>query len=387
MHAFALINFVPTLKAIVYNFIKFSYNYMSFRNLSIAAVLLFLTSCGSTEEVVQSDSKSTFKAVTVAFYNLENLFDTEDDPDKRDEASPIMEMPESERGEVYKQKVKNMARVLADIGTDVAGAPPVLIGVAEIENRKVLEDVVNDPRLRGYDYGIEHFEGPDSRSIDVALLYMKSHFDVIHSKAHPLIMKNNDGERIYTRDQLAVTGLLDGDEITLIVNHWPSRRGGEAKSRPLREKAAALNMQIIDSIHRKDAFAKIITMGDLNDDPTNTSVKEVLKAQKDIAQVREQMIYNPMEQMFDDGYNTLAYRDAGNLFDQIMLTYGFLNKAGQDGWQYYRAGIFNPTYMVNRKGAYKNYPFRSFVGSNFTGGFSDHFPVYVYLVREMSVTE
>ena len=348
------------------------------RNILIFITLFFVFAFAKAQEQKQ------YKAVTVAFYNLENLFDTEDDPEKQDEKSPIMEMPEGRRAEVYGKKIKNMAKAVSQIGADVSGTPPVLLGVAEIENRKVLEDLVNHPRLRNYDYGIVHYEGPDARSIDVALLYQKRHFKVLNSESKELMLRKSDGERMYTRDQLVVTGELDGDEITVIVNHWPSRRGGEARSRSKRVKAAELNKKIIDSIHSQKPFAKIISMGDLNDDPTNASVKDVLKAQRQMETVNEGMIYNPMEQMLRDGYNTLAWRDAGNLFDQIMVTYGLLNKAEQDGYQYWKAGIYNPTYLINPSGAYKGYPFRSFVGSSFTGGYSDHFPVYIYLIREVS---
>jgi hypothetical protein len=207
---------------------------------------------------------------------------------------------------------------------------------------------------------------------------------VLNTEARRLMIRNNeDGKRIYTRDQLVVTGELDGDEMTFIVNHWPSRRGGEQRSRPKRVAAAALNKKIMDSIHSINAMAKIITMGDLNDDPNNESVEKTLNAQKDREDVKPQMIYNPYMQMFKDGYNTLAYRDSGNLFDQIMFTYPLLNEADQNGYKYWQAHIYNPSFMTNKTGRYKGYPHRSFVGSTFNGGFSDHFPVFIYVVREI----
>ncbi|MDP5100166.1 MAG: endonuclease/exonuclease/phosphatase family protein, partial [Nonlabens sp.] len=166
-------------------------------------------------------------------------------------------------------------------------------------------------------------------------------------------------------------------------NHWPSRSGGEQKSRPLRVAAAALNKKIIDSLHVENAMAKIMTMGDLNDDPTNESVLVTLGAQRDRETVRPQMIYNPYIQMLKDGLNTLAYRDAGNIFDQIMFTYPLLHEAKQDGYQYWQAHIYNPSFMTNKEGRYKGYPLRSWDNGNFTGGYSDHFPVYVYLVKEI----
>jgi hypothetical protein len=270
---------------------------------------------------VWSQEEKRFKIHTLAFYNLENLFDTINDPLKYDEASPMMEI-KANRSEVYKNKIKNMARVIASIGSDKANNSPAIIGVCEIENREVLVDLVNDPLLLGKDYGIIHFEGPDRRSIDVALLYQKALFKPMDSRPHELLIYDRlTRKRVYTRDQLLVTGKLDGDLIHILVNHWPSRSGGEARSRSKRVGAAQLNKRIIDSIQSVDPYAKIFTMGDLNDDPTNESVKKALNAIKNKEDVPLKGIYNPFEKMFTEkGYGTTAYRDAWSLFDQIMMT-------------------------------------------------------------------
>ena len=171
---------------------------------------------------------------------------------------------------------------------DVTKNAPALIGVAEIENRKVLEDLANESTLLPKDYGIVQFDSPDRRGIDVALLYQKSLFRPINTSAHELFLyDDNDREkRVYTRDQLLVSGYLDGDLIHVIVNHWPSRSGGEARSRYKREKAAELNKKIIDSLFDIDPYAKIITMGDLNDDPDNISVKKILAAKSEKEDVK-----------------------------------------------------------------------------------------------------
>lgn len=332
---------------------------------------------------VEAQEEKRFKIHTVAFYNLENLFDTINDPLKFDEASPIMEM-KSNRSEVYKQKIKNMARVIANIGSDQTNNSPAVIGVCEIENRKVLEDLVNDPLLLGKDYGIIHFEGPDRRSIDVALLYQKALFKPVDSSSHELLIYDDlTRKRVYTRDQLLVSGKLDGDLIHILVNHWPSRSGGEARSRSKRVGAARLNKSLIDSLQSIDPYAKIFTMGDLNDDPTNESVKKVLKAKKEKKDVPLKGIYNPYESMFTDkGWGTTAYRDALSLFDQIMMTKPLIEK-DYSSYRFYKAGIYNPSYMFNKRGRYEGYPFRSFADGGFTGGFSDHFPVYVYLIKEV----
>ncbi|WP_299115529.1 endonuclease/exonuclease/phosphatase family protein [uncultured Winogradskyella sp.] len=350
--------------------------------MKILKPLLFLLAIACISNVYAQEEKR-FKIHTVAFYNLENLFDTINDPLKFDEASPIMEM-KANRSEIYKQKVKNMARVIADIGADKANNAPAVIGVCEIENRKVLEDLVNDPLLLGKDYGIIHYDGPDKRSIDVALLYQKALFEPIDSSAHELLIYDDvTRKRVFTRDQLLVKGKLDGDLIHIIVNHWPSRSGGEARSRSKRVGAAKLNKRIIDSLQSIDPYAKIFTMGDLNDDPTNESVKKVLKAKKEKKDVPLKGIYNPYEKMFTEkGWGTTAYRDALSLFDQIMMTQPLLEN-DYSSFRFWKAGIYNPAYMFNKRGRYKGYPLRSFANGGFTGGFSDHFPVYVYLIKEV----
>ncbi len=332
---------------------------------------------------VNAQEKKKFKIHTVAFYNLENLFDTINDPLKFDEASPIMEMSASNRAEVYENKVRNMARVVADIGFEDTKNTPAIIGVSEVENRQVLVDLVNDPQLLHKDYGIIHFDSPDARGIDVALLYQKALFKPIDTSSHELLIYDDSTrKRVFTRNQLLVTGELDGDLIHILVNHWPSRSGGEARSRSKRVGAAKLNKRLIDSLQSIDPYAKIITMGDLNDNPTNASVKDVLKAERKAKNVGLKGIYNPMEEFFKKGLGSNAYRDAWSLFDQILISQPFLEK-DYSSFRFYKAGIFNKYYLTNKHGRYKGYPFRSFADGGFSGGFSDHFPVYVYLIKEV----
>ncbi|WP_179009278.1 endonuclease/exonuclease/phosphatase family protein [Winogradskyella forsetii] len=349
------------------------------KSLKLLIILLALISVSN----LSAQEEKRYKIHTVAFYNLENLFDTINDPLKYDEASPIMEM-NANRSEVYKKKIKNMARVIANIGSDYANNSPAVIGVCEIENRQVLVDLVNDPLLLGKDYGIIHFDGPDKRSIDVALLYQKALFKPIAESSHELMIYDNiTRKRVFTRDQLLVSGKLDGDLIHLLVNHWPSRSGGEARSRSKRVGAAKLNKRLIDSLQSIDPYAKIFTMGDLNDDPTNESVKDVLKAKKEKEDVELKGIYNPFEKMFTEkGYGTTAYRDAWSLFDQIMMTQPLLED-DYSSFRFWKAGIYNKAYLSNKRGRYEGYPFRSFADGGFTDGFSDHFPVYVYLIKEV----
>ena len=323
-----------------------------------------------------------YQIKTVAFYNLENLFDTINDPTKNDEASPIMEIKEN-RGVIYQKKLTNMAKVLSEIGTKEAKNSPVIIGVSEIENRKVLEDLTQTNYLKGKQYSIIHYDSPDLRGIDVALLYQEKYFKPIHHETFELKLWKENGMRIYTRDQLLVSGYLDDELIHIIVNHWPSRRGGEEKSRVKREKAAYLNTQIIEKIKLSDPNPKIIIMGDLNDDPTNSSLKKVLKTKTRKANVKKGDIYNPMEDMFRRGENTLVYRDNINLFDQIMFTSPLLTTTKDySTYKMYKTNVFNPQYLTTQTGKYKGYPHRSFSGNRFINGYSDHYPVYMYLIKE-----
>ena len=329
-----------------------------------------------------SQEKKAYKVNTIAFYNLENLFDTENDPlTYDDDRTPDGKDHWTE--EIYQDKLKNMAKVMAEIGADVSGNTPTIIGVCETENRKVLEDLVNQETLVEKDYGIIQFDSPDRRGIDVALLYKKKLFTPTHYKAKELLIydDNDKSKRVFTRDQLVVSGMLDGEKIHLIVNHWPSRSGGEKRSRSKRIKAAKLNRQIIDSIFSDEPYAKIITMGDFNDDPTSPSVKDHLNAQRGSNGMQMRELFNPMEDLAKQGYGSLAYRDSWNLFDQIIISTE-LTKKDFSSYRFYKAGIYNKTYLVNAHGRYKGYPYRSFASGSYTGGYSDHFPVYIYLVKE-----
>ncbi len=238
----------------------------------------------------------SYRIHTVAFYNFENLFDTINDPDTHDDEWT----PRGSQhwiAEKYHQKLQNLARVLAEIGKPENTNSPTLIGCSEIENRDVLEDLVQQPNIVMQDYGIIHFNSPDKRGIDVALLFQKKFFMptsytniplYIYSKGKPEtvavedsdddLSENNYQNRIFTRDQLLVSGFLDGEEINIIVNHWPSRSGGEKKSSPYREAAGMLNRKIIDSLQKINPNAKVITLGDLNDGPFNNSIKKALGA-------------------------------------------------------------------------------------------------------------
>jgi len=338
---------------------------------------------------------------TVAFYNFENLFDTINDPETYDEEWTPKGL-QRWTFDKYQKKLYNLSRVLAEIGSAQNSDSPTFIGGCEIENRGVLEDLVKQPKLVEKNYGIIHFDSPDKRGIDVSLLYQKANFQPTSYSNIPLyIYKNKSAKseiasstaeektddevqvnaknyRVYTRDQLLVTGFLEGEEINLIVNHWPSRSGGEKKSSPFREAAAALNKKIIDSLQRKDPNAKVIVMGDMNDGAYNKSIKVGLGAKAKKTEVQQYGIYNPFEEMAKNGMGTIAYRDAWDIFDQILVSETLI-KPDYSSFRYWKAGIYNKSFLIQTSGQYKGYPLRH---SSTEIGFSDHFPVYIYLIKE-----
>ena len=326
-----------------------------------------------------SQQQKTFKIRTIAFYNVENLFDTENDSlTFDDDRTP--EGKDNWTRERYHKKVAHISKVLSEIGVDVANTCPDIIGLCEVENQKVVEDLVNHPNLQDKNYGIIHFDSPDERGIDVALIYKKSAFLPESFKSHRLILLDDEGNRDYTRDQLVVGGLLDNQKMYFIVNHWPSRSGGESRSRPYRLAAAKLNKRIIDSLTLLNISPKIISLGDLNDDPIDDSLKKVLKTVGKERELQKGELFNPMEKLYKKGLGSLAYRDKWNLFDQFFFTSNLIQKE-DNSFRFWKADIFIPTYLVTSKGQYKGYPYRTYAGGNYTGGYSDHFPVYMFLIK------
>ena len=326
--------------------------------------------------------KKEYNIIGVAFYNLENLFDIHDDPETFDEDF-TPKGKEKWTKKDYEKKISNMAFSISQIGRKETGAPPVVIGVCEVENREVLEDLIKDPCLLAFNYGIVHFDSPDLRGIDVALLYQQNLFRPTNAVSHKLSLidpKHQEKENL-TRDQLVVSGKLDDELIHIIVNHWPSRSGGEKASASKRESAAYLNKMIIDSIQKFDPNAKIISMGDFNDDPYNNSLTGILGAKKDRKNVHLKEIFNPMAAISEKGIGSLAYRDSWNLFDQILFSKGFLS---ENGFHFFKAAVFNAPFLTTPSGQYRGYPFRSFGGGGYSGGYSDHFPVYALLIKEVN---
>ena len=236
-----------------------------------------------------------------------------------------------------------MAKVISELGTDVTPDGIAMLGVSEIENKSVLEDLVKEESIKNRNYQIVHYDSPDRRGIDVGFLYNPKYFKVESSRSVSL---RTIDTTFYTRDQLLVSGYLHDEKVHVIVTHWPSRSGGEKRSRPRRESAAKLGKMIIDSIQKVEPNAKIIYMGDLNDDPTDSSVKNYLKGNGKQDAVKKDEMYNPWESYYKKGIGTLAYRDAWNLFDQILLSPALIDK-DYTSYKLYKSIIFNKTYLKN----------------------------------------
>ena len=266
----------------------------------------------------------------------------------------------------YHRKIKRLSSVISQIGDKDADNAPVIVGIAEVENLAVVRDLVNSKNLQEYHYGIVHYDSSDERGIDVGLIYQKEHFELLNSKSVPLILFDDEGVRDYTRDILVVKGKLKGELMYFIVNHWPSRRKGTVETELKRIKAAETIHEITNEIKNENKDAKIIIMGDFNDNPTNNSIKNHLVSDA---------FYNPFESMYNKGRGTATHEKQWYLFDQIIFSKNFFDE--DESLTYRKAEIFEEHFLKSWKGKRKGSPFRTYIGKWHQGGFSDHFPVYI----------
>lgn len=307
---------------------------------------------------------------TVAFYNVENLFDPHDHPTHFDDDYTPTGKNRWTQDKLH-QKIDLLASVISKLGKAQTQRPPLLIGLAEVENKAVLKLLTTHPSLKASRYGIVHFESPDFRGIDVALLYQKDHFKLSHKKAYALeLVDAKTGYKRTSRDILVVSGYLNRHKISLLVNHWPSRRGGAKKSAPSRFKAALLHKKITDSLHKKHPNGKIISMGDFNDDPHDKSLQWI--------KGKNNVFFNPMEKMAKKGKGSLAHNDRWHLFDQLLFS-----KYWQQDPNLFvlDVKIYQPLSLRTLRGRYRGYPFRTAVEGTLLVGYSDHFPVYAILAE------
>jgi predicted extracellular nuclease len=302
----------------------------------------------------------------ISFYNCENFYDTIDQKNIIDEEFT----PNSTKGynqKIYSLKLKQIASTIYELGKQEKQDGLSLIGLVEIENKNVLEDLIKDPLIKKYHYQIIHFDSKDYRGVDVALIYNPAHFKPFQYRPINLSIKNHQTD-FPTRDILYVKGQLENIWVHVLVNHWPSRRGGSRESEKRRFWASEVAKTFVDSLKKADPLANIIMMGDFNDNPTNASLQNI-------------PLDNPFYDLFKKGYGSLAFNDQWNLFDQILISKAVSNS--QNKLTYYKSIIYNKYIRTETHGKYKGYPKRTWVGDQYNAGFSDHFPVSIILKLKM----
>jgi predicted extracellular nuclease len=313
------------------------------------------------------------KSFTVVFYNVENLFDTIDIEGFEDEEFT----PESEKkwdSKKYQKKLEDISRVLTSVNKDEL---PEIIGLAEVENRTVLEDLIRTGKLRKGEYEIIHRESPDMRGIDVALLYRKDELRSVDYEIIPVSFPFDTS--ITTRDILHVKGRVkDGKDMHFFVNHWSSRWGGRKESEPKRMYSAVSLRRKLDLILSSESNPRMVIMGDFNDEPTNRSMLNILLAgnkQKNIGPGDLYNLYYDKHNILDMG--TYYYRGTWNMLDHIVCSYNLINQAGFYSCGYNEGKIFSEDWMLYENDEGEKVPSRSFGGPVYYGGISDHLPVYV----------
>lgn len=302
---------------------------------------------------------------TVAFYNLENLFDLVNDQHTNDnDFSPTSIKKWTPKR--YENKLRKLGFAISNIGRRETGKHPAIVGLAEIENAKVIENLITSKHLEHCNYGYVHYDSLDERGIDVALIYDKNAFAVLHSETYTIKLTDDDGSPDYTRDILLVMGLLDDEKIHIIVNHWSSRREGEKETEHKRIASSNKVGEIITALQTENDATRIIVIGDFNDDPHSKSIKQL---------VERHNLFNPMETLRSYNRGTTKHNYQWNLFDQILISDNFF-KTSEHLFEYFSANIFDEDFLKLFNGKYKGTPFRTYVGKKYKGGYSDHFPVY-----------
>lgn len=329
------------------------------------------------------------KSFVIGFYNLENLFDTYHDEGKND--YEFLPDGSNEWTEVkYEKKLHNMAQVIRAMA-DENKCFHTILGVSEIENRHVLEDLVSQESIAAANYQIVHYDGPDKRGVDVALLYRPDQFTLIESKSIPFTfdseiefsMSKEEQANFFTRDILMVRGTLDGEMCAFFVCHLPSRLGG--KGQDLRGRGGEIIYEETLRLMEEYPGIKIAAMGDMNDNPYDDSMAKYMHGQKNIEDVGENDYFNPFWTMLEAGYGSLAYRGSWNIYDNILVNSNLAH--AESGSLHiipivkkkYYGRVFKQDFMTQQEGQYKGQPFRTFSNGAFIGGYSDHYPTYIVI--------
>ena len=330
-----------------------------------------------------SRAQKKFSVYGVGFYNLENLFDTCHDAGKND----YEYLPDGANrwtGLKYTNKLKNMARVLSEMGTDkLPGVGCAAIGVSEVENAKCLEDLCNQEPLKAKNFQYLLLEGPDRRGVDCGLVYNPKLFQVRNVKLVPYIYILPEDSARATRGFLTVSGTLAGEHVTIIVNHLPSRGATSF----YREEGGRQIRLVVDSLVNDDPNVKILVMGDMNDDPQDKSMAESLGARRKMKDVPNEPggLWNPWWDVLASGTGTLQYDGKWNLFDQIIVSNALLDRDGKKNYEtlkLWNYQIFRRDYLFQKEGRYKGNTLRTHAGGAWLNGYSDHLPTVVYLIKE-----
>ncbi|MDE7125205.1 MAG: endonuclease/exonuclease/phosphatase family protein [Muribaculaceae bacterium] len=347
-------------------------------------ILMFVAIVAACLQLCQeanAQSKRQGMMMGIAFYNLENLFDTINNNGKYD----LEFSPNGSRqwdGRKYWSKINKLADAISHFTTKNTPFGPAIIGISEIENESVVRDLVNAAPIKKWGLKYVHHDSPDRRGVDVGLLYNPKFFKVESVTNTTLAIPENPTFR--TRDQMCVVGKLMGQPLAVIVNHYPSRLGGQEQSSYLREAAAALSKHIADSLWQINPDMGVVIMGDMNDDPYDKSMAKVLGAARDREGVEPHGFFNPFWSILDKGIGTLAYKGQWNLFDQIVIS-GNLANGPADKFHFLRALVHNFEFLRDKEGSRKGYPLRTFASGSWLDGYSDHFPTEILLVKEFVV--
>lgn len=326
--------------------------------------------------MISSNTKAQKTYYPIAFYNVENLFDTIRNTTKEDADFTPQGKYQWTKNK-YDNKIRNISKVIADLGQDRNKSGAIIIGLAEVENKTVIKDIIKQKKLSSANYQILHSESPDVRGIDVALIYNPHYFKITSHKTYPYTLPGRNN--IKTRDILVISGKLADEPVSILVNHWSSRR--EENTAPLRQRAAAICKHIADSIYKENKKAKIIIMGDLNDNPSDISTRIVLNAKKNKAEVQQGGLYNTMWSLYDKGLGSIQHKGTWNLYDQIIISQSLLNHNPSE-LKFEYAKIFTKKYLFQKTEQGKTYPLRTFSGKKFINGYSDHLPTIIYLTKE-----
>lgn len=357
----------------------------------IAAILLGAVACSPKVTGSQTGTVPSSRSHVIGFYNLENLFDTVHDEGKND-YEYLPEGGNQWTEAKYQKKLANMAHVIAEMKND-NGVWHTVLGVSEIENRHVLEDLVAEPEIADANYQIVHYDGPDRRGVDVALLYKPEYVTVIESESIPFTFDSqiefsmNEAEKanFRTRDVLMVHALIDGEHFAFYVCHLPSRLGG--KGQDLRARGGEIIYNHSMQMMKRYPGIKCVVMGDMNDNPSDESMAVYLRGKENISEVGPEDYFSPFLSMLHAGYSSLYYRGESNIYDCILVNSNLANApAGTFQIQPILKGkfygrIFSKPFMTQQSGPYKGTPFRTFSGGQFVGGYSDHYPTYIVIKK------